>query len=143
MTYWKTTKQHTRGIHMDFNTAIAQAKSAGLKAHDGATNPDELIKSEFYIRVGLEAVNPETDKMDFISLPQPLYLDSMKKNRILGEGEFPELLSKGNALLDQILAQANEMLEPGETKEMKLKVILCRRKAPVESKPVSMKFVLF
>lgn len=128
---------------MDFNTAIAQAKSAGLKAHDGATNPDEFTKSEFYLRVGQEILNQESDSMVFISLPQPLYLDSMRKNRVSGEGEFQDLLDGGNDLLNQLLEEAATQLEPGESKEIPLKVVLCRRKATVERKRVPMKFKLF
>lgn len=100
-------------------------------------------KANFYLKVGIEKLNQETDEMEFISLPQPLYLDTMKKSTVSGEGQFQDLLLKGNDLLDEILAGAKIHLQPGETKELNLKVVLCRRKTSQEAKHVKMSFGLF
>ena len=127
---------------MKISDAVAQAKANGHRITENNSN-DEFTKSEFYIRIGQDVLNQETDSMDFISLPQPLYLDSMRKNRVSGEGEFQDLLDKGNALLEQLLEEAANQLEPGESKEIPLKVVVCRRKTQVERKPVAMKFKLF
>ena len=65
---------------MKISDAVAQAKANGHRITENNSN-DEFTKSEFYIRIGQDVLNQETDSMDFISLPQPLYLDSMRKNR--------------------------------------------------------------
>lgn len=101
------------------------------------------IKSDFYLKIGMETVDPETDELQFISLPQPLYLDTMPRSQIRGEGQFQELLCKGNDLLEEILAGARIHLKPGETKELKLKVILCRRKTSQEANHTKMMFNIF
>lgn len=100
-------------------------------------------KADFYLKVGVDKHNSETDEIEFISLPQPLYLDTMKKSTVSGEGQFQDLLLKGNDLLDEILAGARMHLKPGETKELNLKVILCRRKSSQEAKHVKMSFGIF
>lgn len=112
--------------------------TAGAKQSEKAA-----IKSDFYLKIGIETVDPETDELQFISLPQPLYLDTMPKSQIRGEGQFQEILCKGNDLLDEILAGARMHLKPGETKELNLKVILCHRKKSQEASHKKMSFNLF
>lgn len=86
-------------------------------------------KSEYMILVGQNVLNPETDEYEFVSLPQPLGIDTMKKASVQGEGSFQELLCKRNDLLEDLLKFAKESLNPGETKEVELTVKIYRKKA--------------
>lgn len=86
-------------------------------------------KSEIFLKVGYDRYNEELSMDEFVSVPMPLFLDTMKPNTISGEGSFQELLCLGNDLLEQLIQQAKASLAPGESKELKLKVVICRRKA--------------
>lgn len=91
-------------------------------------------KSKFFVRIGItkKFLVPSTDTQveGFIALPQPLYLDGMKKNTVNGESEYATQLACGNALLEQLLKKA-ENLKPGEDFETQLKVRIYRRKEDV------------
>ena len=91
-------------------------------------------KAEIYIKLSVVRRNPETDLMEEIILPGILFLNSEFKNKIMGDGEFQRLLKKGNALQEYLIAQGKEKLAPGESKEIPMKVSLCRRKAETSSK---------
>lgn len=118
-------------------------QALGVSNSTIVSNGNNMVKSDFYLKVGIPCLNQETDEVEFVSLPQPLYLDTMKKSSVSGEGQFQDLLLKGNDLLDQILAEAKIHLQPGETKELNLKVVLCRRKTSQEAKHVKMSFNIF
>lgn len=88
-------------------------------------------KSKFLLKVGVETevYYPSTDTKEkaFISVPQPLYLDTMRQNTVSGEGDFQCILANGNKLLGSLLKKA-ETLKPGEEYVTNLKVVLYRRK---------------
>lgn len=93
--------------------------------------PNVQEKSKFLLKVGVETevYFPSTDTREkaFISVPQPLYLDTMRQNTVSGEGDFQCLLANGNKLLGSLLKKA-ESLKPGEEYVTNLKVVLYRRK---------------
>lgn len=91
-------------------------------------------KAEIYLKMSVTRRNPETDIMEEIVLPGILFLNPEFKNKIMGDGEFQHLLKKGNALQDYLITQGKEKLAPGESKEIQMKVSLCRRKAETSSK---------
>jgi hypothetical protein len=99
--------------------------------YSSGSQSQEKSKSNYLIKVGVEkeVYVSVTDKMEkmFIALPQPLYLDGMKKNQVSGEGEFQTLLANGNSLLESLLRKANT-LKPGEECVTKLQVRIYRRK---------------
>lgn len=92
----------------------------------------EFQASEFGVRIGTAFFNEDNEQEEFVSLPGVLWLDTMKKNRVSGEGDFQELLLHGNDLLDAVMDEA-KTLAPGEVKELKLTVQVFRRKATQES----------
>lgn len=95
------------------------------------TSTENKEKSKFYIKIGAtkKIYTEETDTTSelFVTLPQPLYLDSMKKNLINGKSEYANMLANGNALLEQLLKKA-ESLKPGEDFTTHLEVRVYRRK---------------
>lgn len=95
------------------------------------TSTETKEKSKFYLKVGAvkKVYVEETDTTSelFVALPQPLYLDNMKKNLVNGKSEFATMLANGNALLEQLLKKA-EALKPGEEFSTKLEVRIYRRK---------------
>lgn len=101
---------------------------------DSPTANNEKTKSKYFIRIGTtkKFVVPSNDMTveGFISLPQCLYLDGMKKNTINGDSEYATQLACGNTLLEQLLKKA-ETLKPGEDFETQLKVRIFRRKEDV------------
>lgn len=112
------------------------------RTNTNKNNSSEPVKSEFFIKIGKEHLNSNNDKIELITLPQPLFLDSMKKNEIYGTGDFQEALCAGNDLLDQILKLAQNDLQPGEEAELDLKVIVCRRKTSQTSEHETVDFGL-
>ena len=109
---------------------------------DSPTVNADRPKSKFYLKVGVnqEFYVPSTDNKTkaFIALPQPLYLDGMKKNQINGESEYATQLACGNSLLEALLKKA-ETLKPGEEITTKLEVRIYRRKEEV-SQTADVKF---
>lgn len=97
-------------------------------------------KSEYMILVGQNVLNPETDEYEFVSLPQPLGIDTMKKANVQGEGSFQELLCKRNDLLEGLLEFAKMNLNPGDSKDIELTVKIYRKKASQAVKHNKMTF---
>lgn len=97
-------------------------------------------KSEYMILVGQNVLNPETDEYEFVSLPQPLGIDTMKKAQVTGEGSFQELLCKRNDLLEGLLDFAKKNLNPGDSKDVELTVKIYRKKASQALKHNKMTF---
>lgn len=90
---------------------------------------NEELKSEFQLQVGYEKENEEKAEPDFVRVPMPLFLDTMKLNVPSGTGEFQELLCLGNDLLEQLLDLGKAKLAPGESMEIPLlKVRLYRKR---------------
>lgn len=120
---------------------FAEAGAEVQVTDNSRSNPNQ-DRAEFYAKVGQTFVNPETDEIEFISLPQALFIDTMKKNKVSGEGQFQEMLLKGNDLLTQLIMFAQANLEPGEYRDLKLTVRLYRRKRSQEAKhiPIAFKF---
>lgn len=99
----------------------------------GVKNNEEL-RSNFRLLVGRYVHDDETDELKFVALPQPLYLDTMRRNQIRGEGDFQELLCLGNDMLNCLLADA-EQLKPGEDVDLEEIVVkLVRTKTSQEVK---------
>lgn len=98
------------------------------------TNQEEKPKSDFILQVGIEKefYVPSTDSKvkGFIALPQPLYLDGMRKNQVNGDSEFATQLACGNSLLEAILKKVDS-LKPGEEMTTNLQVRIRRRKEDV------------
>jgi hypothetical protein len=112
---------------------MAIADGYAIRKND-SQGRDKKEKSEFFLKVGVYATN-ESDQVDFISLPFPLYLDSMKPSEIKGEGEYQDLLAEGNKMLEDLMKYARESLKPGESKEVGFKVRLYRAKPKASVNP--------
>lgn len=108
------------------NTASAEAYSS-------------TPRMDFYLKIGQEVRNPDNDQFEFITLPYYVPLDTMKKNEIKGSGEFPDLLAKGNCLLDDLQAFARD-LEPGQYRDINLTVRVYRSKPKTEARFTKPKF---
>ena len=78
-------------------------------------------ESEFYLNIGTEQLNVYTDEMVFVTLPQKLFLDTMKKNTIFGESEKNFAYRAGNLMLDRVIEKAEATLKPGEFMELPVK----------------------
>lgn len=105
----------------------------------GVKNNEEL-RSNFRLLVGRYVHDDETDELKFVALPQPLYLDTMRRNQIRGEGDFQELLCLGNDMLNCLLADA-EQLKPGEDVDLEEIVVkLVRTKTSQEVKHKAKRF---
>ena len=86
------------------------------------------IKADYFLTIGVERTN-EAGEVEFITLPQPLGIDTMKKREVNGTGEFQEKLLTGNDLLEDLIAFAKKNLNPGDQRMMVgFKVMLNRRK---------------
>lgn len=90
-------------------------------------------KAEFMLLIGEDSYIPDLDRYEFVSLPQSLGLDTMNKAEIKGTGEFQTILCSRNDLLDELLEGAQAKLQPGESRELNLKVRLYRRQASEEA----------
>lgn len=112
------------------STATALGGS-NVSTPSGAVSNSSQEKSKYLLKVGIETEvyfpSSDTREKTFISIPQPLYLDSMKQNTVTGEGDFQCVLANGNKLLASLLKKA-ETLKPGEEYVTNLKVKLYRRK---------------
>lgn len=110
---------------------------------DSSNNKQPLAnkeKAEYYLIIGTNITDEDGEKI-FISLPQPLGLDTMQKSRINGEGDFQESLCRGNDLLEALLAHAKNSLEPGEAMEVaELTVKIKRRKVSQEASHKKLSF---
>lgn len=100
---------------------------------------EESPRAEYFIRVGQNVYNEDKDTEDFVWLPQFIPLDTMRKNKVNGQGEYPELLAKGNDLLDALIEYAKH-LEAGDSEEVQLTVRLYRSKPKEEQKYSKPKF---
>lgn len=106
-----------------------------------SNNSQNNQKSEYMLLIGTNYLNEETDEYEFVSLPQPVGLDTMKMASVSGEGEFQELLCKRNDLLEQLIKLAKEV-NPGESQEVKLTVKIYRRKTAQTVKHKKVEFKL-
>lgn len=99
-----------------------------------ATGTSEKKESEFYLNIGMDKLNVHTDEMVFVTLPQKLFLDTMKKNTIFGDSEKNFAYRVGNLMLDRIIEKAEETLKPGEYMELPVnfKIRVYRKGDPVE-----------
>lgn len=95
---------------------------------------NEKKEAEFYLNIGMDKVNIHTDEMIFVTLPQKLFLDTMKKNTIFGDSEKNFAYRAGNLMLDRIIEKAKETLKPGEFMELPVnfKIRVYRKGEPVE-----------
>jgi len=110
------------------NASLKEKKMAGFANQSRNNSNDEFQTSEYGLRIGQEWINPDTEQEEFVSLPGVMWLDTMKKNKVSGEGEFQELLLHGNDLLVAV-QDFGKTLAPGECRELNLKVQVFRRKA--------------
>ena len=110
---------------------------------DKSRETNQQAPSEFYLVIGQEVLNEEEDTIDFVALPQPVYLDTMRKKQVSGEGKFQDLLLSGNDMLDELLKTSRANLEPGEFKELNVKVRVYRRKPNQNDKHVKQTFTFF
>lgn len=117
---------------------MAMKLSAVLGENKSNTSSNTI--SDFYLVIGQEVLNEEEDTIDLVVLPQPVYLDTMRKKQVSGEGKFQELLLQGNDMLDALLEFGKENLEPGEFKDIDLKVRLYRRKPNQNDKHIKKTF---
>ena len=85
-------------------------------------------QSEYYIKLGYWDTDSE-DRKVFISIPAVIYLDQLECKQVNGEGDFADIICKGNDLLNEIRDGAKAYLEPGDSKEInELSVMVCRKK---------------
>lgn len=92
-------------------------------------NQTQNQKAEYMLAIGMEVTNEDTGEVEFISLPQPVALDTMKKSNVFGEGDFQEKLCKGDDLLESLLDYAQKNLNPGDSQDItSLKIRLFRKK---------------
>ena len=104
----------------------------------GVKNNEEL-RSNFRLLVGRYVHDDETDELKFVALPQPLYLDTMRRNQIRGEGDFQELLCLGNDMLNCLLADA-EQLKPGEDVDLE-EIVVKMHKIYIKNSCILLKFL--
>jgi len=118
---------------------ITEAKSNNNGNNNSSAN--SANKCEYYIKVGDEQFNEDNNVNERILMPGLINLQATKKNVISGEGEAQDLYCAGNDLYDAIM-ELCESLEPGEVKELNLKVFLCRKRASQEEKHTKRTFNL-
>lgn len=118
---------------------LPERNNSNSNTNNGNANT-KTDKSEYMILVGQNVLNPETDEYEFVSLPQPLGIDTMKKANVQGEGSFQELLCKRNDLLEGLLEFAKMNLNPGDSKDIELTVKIYRKKASQAVKHNKMTF---
>lgn len=97
------------------------------------TAPAERQKAEFWINLGYEAeaINEETGKPYFISLPQGIPLDTQELvDTNVRSPEFAAIRNAQNDLHTQLMDHVKD-LAPGEEKFITLTVQVRRVKAPV------------
>lgn len=106
---------------MNFSDLIAAASN-------GSATPAKKEKAEYLLLIGMDMPNEETGEVDFVTLPQPMGLDTMRKSNVYGEGDFQEKLCKGDDLLESLLEYAQNTLQPGESQQiLELKVRIYRK----------------
>ena len=109
---------------MNFNDIINNNSATEV-----TKNQTQNQKAEYMLAIGMEITNEDTGEVEFISLPQPVALDTMKKSNVFGEGDFQEKLCKGDDLLECLLDYAQKNLNPGDSQDITtLKVRLFRKK---------------
>lgn len=115
-------------MSLDFNpTKFGANKPAATPAADRP-------KAELWINLGYEAdaINEETGKPYFISLPQGIPLDTMEPaDTNIRSPEFAAIRNAQNDLLSQLQDHVKD-LAPGEEKFITLTVQVRRVKAPVQ-----------
>lgn len=109
---------------MNFNDIINNSSATEV-----TKNQTQNQKAEYMLAIGMEITNEDTGEVEFISLPQPVALDTMKKSNVFGEGDFQEKLCKGDDLLESLLNYAQKNLNPGDSQDItSLKIRLFRKK---------------
>lgn len=109
---------------MNFNDIINNNSATEV-----TKNQSQNQKAEYMLAIGMEVTNEDTGEVEFISLPQPVALDTMKKSNVFGEGDFQEKLCKGDDLLESLLDYAQKNLNPGDSQDItSLKIRLFRKK---------------
>lgn len=109
---------------MNFNDIINNNSATEV-----TKNQTQNQKAEYMLAIGMEVTNEDTGEVEFISLPQPVALDTMKKSNVFGEGDFQEKLCKGDDLLESLLNYAQKNLNPGDSQDItSLKIRLFRKK---------------
>ena len=109
---------------MNFNDIINNSSATEV-----IKNQTQNQKAEYMLAIGMEITNEDTGEVEFISLPQPVALDTMKKSNVFGEGDFQEKLCKGDDLLESLLNYAQKNLNPGDSQDItSLKIRLFRKK---------------
>ena len=109
---------------MNFNDIINNSSITEV-----TKNQTQNQKAEYMLAIGMEITNEDTGEVEFISLPQPVALDTMKKSNVFGEGDFQEKLCKGDDLLESLLDYAQKNLNPGDSQDItSLKIRLFRKK---------------
>lgn len=109
---------------MNFNDIINNNSATEV-----TKNQTQNQKAEYMLAIGMEVTNEDTGEVEFISLPQPVALDTMKKSNVFGEGDFQEKLCKGDDLLESLLDYAQKNLNPGDSQDItSLKIRLFRKK---------------
>lgn len=109
---------------MNFNDIINNNSATEV-----TKNQTQNQKAEYMLAIGMEVINEDTGEVEFISLPQPVALDTMKKSNVFGEGDFQEKLCKGDDLLESLLDYAQKNLNPGDSQDItSLKIRLFRKK---------------
>lgn len=109
---------------MNFNDIINNSSATEV-----TKNQTQNQKAEYMLAIGIEITNEDTGEVEFISLPQPVALDTMKKSNVFGEGDFQEKLCKGDDLLESLLNYAQKNLNPGDSQDItSLKIRLFRKK---------------
>ena len=117
-------------------------KITEAKSNNGNnTNSATANKCEYYIKVGDEQFNEDTNVTERILMPGLINLQATKKNVISGEGEAQDLYCAGNDLYDAVM-ELCESLEPGEAREVNLKVFVCRKRTSQEEKHTKRTFNL-
>lgn len=93
-----------------------------------ATQSSTAEKAEYFLLIGVNLVD-DNGNTQFVSLPVPLGLDTMKPNRVYGQGDFQESLLKGNDLLKNLQDLAVANLAPGEEISLEELTVKIRRRA--------------
>jgi len=110
-----------------------QPTKFGANTASAATPAADRPKAEYWINLGYEAeaINEDTKKPYFISLPQGIPLDTQElADTNVRSPEFAAIRNAQNDLHAQVMAHVKD-LQPGEETFITLQVQVRRRKADV------------
>lgn len=117
------------------NTSAAPRKlnfGAAAQQEQAAAPANDRPEAQFWLNVGMysNVTNPDgTTERQFVPLPRGLALDTMEPEAIRGGDAFRRLLAHKNQLLEALMSELEDNVQPGEEVEIPL-VCVVRRVKP-------------